>query len=71
MTPTEADRVRAWRNKKRGRLPRPYHKKRPPKGHNQFGGAAANLKRAAAIRSAWDDPLRCALMSTLKRRTPE
>src|SRR5579864_987830 len=62
---TEADRVRAWRDKKRGRQPRPYHRKRT-KGERQFGGPAANLKRAAAIRAAWDDPLLRAMMREIR-----
>jgi hypothetical protein len=36
-----------------------------PKGE-QFGGHAADEKRAAGIRAAWDDPLRRALMSRRK-----
>jgi hypothetical protein len=63
---TEADRVRAWRDKKRGGPPRRYHKRREPKGAKQYGGPAANLKRAAAIRQAWDDPLLRAIMSRIK-----
>ncbi len=65
---TEADRVRAWRDKKRGGPPRPYHKRREPKGQRQYGGPAANSKRAAAIRQAYEDPLLRAWMS---RRTLE
>lgn len=66
---TEAERVRAWRDKKRGGPPRAYHKRRESKGARQFGGPAANLKRAAAIRQAWDCPLRRATMRriTLER----
>ena len=41
---TDADRVRAWRDKKRGRPARAYHRAREPKGARQFGGPAANLK---------------------------
>ena len=63
---TEAERVRAWRDKKRGGPPRAYHKRRESKGARQFGGPAANLKRAAAIRQAWSDPLRMALMRKMK-----
>ena len=63
---TEAERVKAWRDKKRGGPPRAYHKRREPKGARQFGGPAANLKRAAAIRRSWDDPLLRALMSRIK-----
>ena len=63
---TEAERVKAWRDKKRGGPPRAYHRAREPKGARQFGGLAANLKRAAAIRQAWDDPLLRAVMSRIK-----
>ena len=62
---TEADRVRAWRQEAQ-RPPRRYHKRREPKGAKQYGGPAANLKRAAAIRQAWDDPLLRAVMSRTK-----
>jgi hypothetical protein len=66
---TEAERVRAWRDKKRGGPPRAYHKRRESKGARQFGGPAANLKRAAAIRQAWDCPVLRAVMrnKTLER----
>ena len=63
---TEAERVRAWRDRKRGRPARPYHKRRQVKGARQFGGPAANFKRAAAIKQAWSDPLRMALMRKMK-----
>ena len=63
---TEAERVKAWRDAKRGRPARSYHKRREPKGAKQYGGPAANLKRAAAIRQAWSDPLRMALMRKMK-----
>jgi hypothetical protein len=63
---SEAERVRAWRDLRRGRPPRPYHRKKPPKGLKQFGGPAANLKRAAAIKAAWDDPLLRAVMRRIK-----
>jgi hypothetical protein len=61
------NRWRIYRDNKRGHPPRRYHT-RMPKGSNQFGGADANLARAAAIRAAWDDPLRRALMSRMKTR---
>ena len=64
----EAERVKAWRDAKRGGPPRVYHKAREPKGARQFGGPAANLKRAVAIRQAYEDPLLRAWMS---RRTLE
>ena len=63
---TEAERAKNWRDKKRGGPPRSYHKRREPKGAKQYGGPAANLKRAAAIRQAWDDPLLRAVMSRIK-----
>jgi hypothetical protein len=59
---TEAERVKAWRDRKRGGPPRPYvthAKKRHP----------SLVKRARAIQAAWDDPLRRALMSKLKSRS--
>lgn len=59
------NRWRIYRDKKRGGPPRAYHK-RAPKGEKQFGGSAANVKRAAGIRAAWDDPLRRALMRAKK-----
>lgn len=62
---TEAERVKAWRDKKRGGPPRPYYKAK--RRHPSL------LKRARAIQAAWDDPLRRALMSakrSIKRRTP-
>lgn len=67
---TEADRVRAWRDKKRGRPPRPYHRKRQMpllKNSRAEGQRLAWLnpeirkRRNAAIRKAWDDPLRRAI----------
>ena len=63
---TEAQRVKAYRDRKRGRPPRAYHKSRTPKGAKQYGGPTANLARAKAIRAAWDDPLRRAVMSRIK-----
>ena len=63
---TEAERVRLWRDKRRGGPPRTYHKRKASKGVRQFGGPAANIKRAAAIRQAWDDPLLRAVMSRIK-----
>ena len=65
---TEAERVRAWRDKKRGGPPRTYHKRKASKGARQFGGPAANLKRAAAIRQAYEDPL---LRAVMRRKTLE
>ena len=62
---TEAERVRAWRDRKRGGPPRSYHKRRV-KGARQFGGPAANSKRAAAIRQAWDCPMLRAVMRRIK-----
>ena len=56
---TEAERVRVWRDKRRGGPPRPYRitaKKRHP----------SLLKRARAIQSAWDDPLLRAVMRRIK-----
>lgn len=64
---TEAERVKAWRDKQRAGPPRPYHRRREPKGQKQYGGPSANLARAAGIRKAWDDPLLRALMSRIKR----
>jgi phage tail tape-measure protein len=63
---TGAERAKRWRDKKRGKPPRPYHKKRELKGVRQYGGPSANAARAAAIKAAWDDPLRRALMSRIK-----
>ena len=67
---TGAERVRAWRNAKRGGPPRPYHKRREPKGQRQYGGPSANLARAAGSRKAWDDPLLRALMRRIKINEP-
>ena len=64
----EAERVKAWRDAKRGGPPRPYHKRREPKGQRQYGGPAANSKRAAAIRQAWDCPM---LRAAMRRKTLE
>ena len=61
---TEAERVKAWRDRKRGGPPRPYvitTKKRHP----------SLLKRARAIQMAWDDPLRRAVMSRIKTAKKE
>jgi hypothetical protein len=65
---TEAERVRLWRDKRRGGPPRPYHKQQRTKGAHQFGGPAANFKRAAAIRQAYEDPL---LRAVMRRKTLE
>jgi hypothetical protein len=62
----QAERVRAWRDKKRGGPPRAYHKRQTAKGARQFGGPVANLKRAAAIRQTWDCPMRRAIMRRIK-----
>jgi hypothetical protein len=56
---TEAERVKAWRDRMRGGPPRVYTittKKRHP----------SLLKRARDIQMAWDDPLRRAVMSRIK-----
>ena len=61
---TEAERVKTWRDRKRGGPPRPYTittKKRHP----------SLLKHARAIQMAWDDPLRRAVMSRIKTEKKE
>jgi hypothetical protein len=63
---TEAERVKAWRDRKRGGPPRPYVKRRLVPAKKRRPNL---LKRARAIQAAWDDPLRRALMSKLKRRS--
>ena len=67
---TGADRVRAWRDRKRGRPPRVYVKSPSylsPVIHQATRAKEKKIhKRAIAIRAAWDDPLRRALMSAKK-----
>lgn len=67
---TEAERVRAWRDKKRGGPPRVYIKQRKyrsPRIHQaMMVKERESHKRAIAIRQAWDCPLLRAIMRRIK-----
>lgn len=67
---SEAERLRAYRDRKRNGPPRPYAKRlgylSPFEHQRARESEKAAYGRARAIAASWDDPLRRALMSRIK-----